>query len=124
MKKQDPFGLTSEGIHYLTGKLVGAYISQQASAYLRLLTVYKGGTIQSVLREIIEEWMNAQEPEGSIIETLADRAYMEWIRRKKKRSDWEDYEIEIKDRLIRRKVSIETIEKICKEMRARIGKDN
>lgn len=128
MKKRDPFEIANQGVHYLTGKLVGGYISQQAAAYLRLLAVYKGGTIQSVLQEMIEDWMNEQEPEVSIMETLVDRIYMEWIRRMSgektslAETNWRKYEAEVIERLRRRKISDEMILKIVKEMRRRVGK--
>lgn len=123
MQKQDPFGIESQGVHYLTGKLVGGYVSQQASAYLRLLTVYKRGTIQSVLQEMIEEWISRQEPEDKVIAELAERACLEWMRRRKKYPKWKEYENEVIDRLTKRKVDKEIIRKIRNKMRSRIGKD-
>ena len=123
MGKQDPFEIPRHGTQYLTGKYVGAYISQHAASYLRLLAVYKSNTIQAVLHEIIEDWMANQEPVDSIIETLADRVHTEWRRRKTPIFDWNQYEEEVIGRLKRRKVSEEMITQIVKEMRAKIGKD-
>ena len=123
MKGRDPFEIPRHGTQYLTGKFVGGFVSQQAADYLRLLAVYKSDTIQSILQEIIEGWMENQEPVNSIIETLADRVHMEWVRRKTPIFDWVNYEDEIYGRLERRKVPKETIDKILKEMRVRIGKN-
>jgi len=122
-KRRDPFEIINEGASYLTGKLVGGYVSQQAADYLRLLAVYKGNTIQTVLQEIIEEWMQEQEPRWSLIEALADRAYMEWIRRNLDVGGWGLYEEEVRSRLQKRKIVDETIDEILKEMRRKIGKE-
>lgn len=122
-KRRDPFEIMNEGASYLTGKLIGGYVSQQAADYLRLLAVYKNSTIQTVLQEIIEEWMQEQEPRWSLIEALADRAYMEWIRRDLDMGGWGLYEQEITDRLQRRKITEESIEEILEEMRRKVGKE-
>ena len=122
-KRRDPFGITNEGASYLTGKLVGGYVSQRVTDYLRLLAVYKSNTIQSILEQIIEEWMQEQEPRWSLIEALADRAYMEWIRRDLDIGGWELYEQEIADRLHKRKITGESIHEIIKEMRRKVGKE-
>lgn len=121
--KQNPFEVLNEGSCYLTGKLVGGYVSQQAADYLRILAVYQNSTIQSVLQNIIEEWMTDQEPKWSIIEALADRAYMEWIRRDLDPGGWNAYEREVIRYLQKRKITEESIQEILKEMRGRIGKD-
>lgn len=123
MPKRNPFAIDQESTRYLTGKLIGGYVSQSVASYLRLLTVYKGRTIQGVLQEIVEEWQSEQEPESSIIEALADRAYMEWIRRKQPMEEWGEYEKEVGNRLRRRKVEEEKINTILEEMRLKIGKN-
>lgn len=122
-RKQDPFQIACNGGTYTDGKLVGGYVPRPSAEYLRLLALYKNGSVQSVLQEMIREWMDNQEPRDSIIETLADRAYMEWIRRDVDISKWEAYEKEITERLQRRKVNDQDINDILKEMRARIGKN-
>jgi len=122
-KRRDPFEITNEGTSYLTGKLVGGYVSQRVADYLRLLAVYKSNTIQSILEQIIEEWMQEQEPRWSLIEALADRAYMEWIRRNLDVGGWGLYEEEVRSRLQKRKIVDETIDEILKEMRRKIGKE-
>lgn len=126
-EKSNPFEIAYQGPHYLTGRLVAGYVSQQASDYLRLLAVYKGGTMQSVLQEIIEEWRVKQEPTESIIQALVDRAYLEWVRRgglnKADPAKWWEYKEEIKGRLCKRKVPNDMIESIIQELRGRLGKN-
>lgn len=121
--KQDPFQISSFGGNaYLEGKLVGGYVPRPSADYLRLLALYKNGSVQSVLQEMIDEWMKEQEPKQAIIEVLADRAYMEWIRRDLDIANWEYYEKEIISRLKKRKIDDQDIQNILKEMRTRIGK--
>ena len=120
--KRDPFKTERDGAHYLTGKLVGGFVSQQAHAYLRLLAVYKGGSMQSNIQQMLEEWMLDKEPETLIIKALVDRAYAEWRRREWPKIKWDEFEEEMRERLVKKKLDFETIEKIQSEMRAKVGK--
>ena len=122
--KQDPFKIQGDGGGtYAHGKLVGGYVPKSQAAYLRLLALYKHGSVQSVLQEMIKEWIHLQEPRPSIVETLADRVHMEWIRRDADPKFWHGYENEIIARLTRRKISPDDIDSILNEMRSRIGKN-
>jgi hypothetical protein len=119
--KRDPFKIEREGTHYLTGKLVGGYISQRAHAYLRLLAVYSGGSMQSNLQQMLEDWMENKATESFIIDALAERAVEEWRRRdlseKRAKGKWDEFEEEMGSYLVKKKIEFETIEKIRHEMR-------
>ena len=120
--KRDPFKTEREGTHYLTGKLVGGYISQRAHAYLRLLAIYRGGSMQSNIQHMLEEWMEDKAPESKIIDVLAGRACGEWGRRELSADKWDAFEEEMGSRLVKKKIDFETIEKIRHEMRLKVGK--
>jgi len=127
MIKENPFAITNQGPQYLSGKLIGGYLPHSMYNYMRLLAVYSNGSVQSVLKEMIETWMNEKEPEESIIETLADRAYLEWVRRGLEHNQdpavWWEYREEIEKGLKHRKVYDDTILQIINELRSRIGKN-
>lgn len=123
MEKKDPFKTERDSDSYLSGKLVGGYVPLPVSQRLRLLAVYNETSIQKTLQQIIIEWTTEKEPENSMIETLADRAYMEWKRRLNEykivadtNSRRKAYITEIKERLRRRKLSHEYIEMIAEKL--------
>lgn len=122
MYSQDPFEISARDSTYLTGTFVGGYVPRQTANHLRLLSIYKSTTLQSILQEMVEEWIVSQEPYVSIIEILADRAHMEWLRRASQNEDWSTYEQELRERLKRRKVNNESVEEILKEVKKKIGK--
>lgn len=126
---KDPFNIERDGQHYKSGKMVGGYVPRQLAEYVHLLALYHNQTAQTVLRQIIEYWLAEQEPQNSILIALADRAYTEWLRRCResvKDPEWKGlrerakqftrYKKEIRDRLQKRKIADEHIEKILQEL--------
>lgn len=79
--KRDPFWTERDATSYITGKMVGGNIPLPLSEYLNLLAAYYELSIQGVLQRIIKEWCEDREPVVGILETLVDRALMEWTRR-------------------------------------------
>jgi|GEM_PF-2118652 len=107
----DPFAVEQEGSNYKFGKLVGGYVPRHLAEYIRLLAVYQGVTTQNLLEQMIEYWHSIHDNEDTITEVLADRAYQEWVRRKKEDPalHFNTYRNEIRKRLEKRKISKETI---------------
>lgn len=120
MEYKDPFEIEKDD-HYKQGKLVGGYVPRRLAEYLSLLALYKNATTQSILREIIEFWSQNQEPRDAIIQTLADRAYQEWARRKREDPsiNYNSYKAELRDRLQKRKIPEKTIYEIFVEVQKR-----
>ncbi len=124
----DPFAIERDG-HYKSGKMVGGYVPRHLAEYVHLLALYHNRTAQTVLRQIIEHWLEDQEPVGSILTALADRAYTEWLRRCRefaKDPDWKglrdrskhftSYKKEVRTRLQKRKIADEYIERVLQEL--------
>lgn len=112
---KDPFWTDRDSRTYIDGKLVGGHVPLQLAHYLQLLAVYHEMSIQKTLQTLITEWCEDKEPVGNILDTLADRAYMEWRRRLVSlelptldtAEDRRAYEKEIRERLRKRKVTNE-----------------
>lgn len=123
MKKiNNPFSTLDASKSYLNGKFVGGYLPRQIAEYLNLLALYNNSSIQKVLELIVLKWKETEEPESSILETLADRAFMEWLRMKDTRIlSFEEYKKEIKMMLKKKKVTQEQIEIILKELHLKRG---
>jgi len=81
VETRDPFKTIRDSSAYLTGKLVGGNIPLPVANHLQLLALYRETSIQKTLQTIIEEWCSEKETIECIIETLADRAFLEWTRR-------------------------------------------
>ncbi len=125
---RDPFFVERED-HYKSGKMVGGYVPRHLADYIHLLALYHNQTAQAVLRHLIEHWLAEQEPQDSILTALADRAYSEWLRRcqeYKKDPEWRTlrerskqftwYKKEVRDRLQKKKIANDFIEKILTEL--------
>ena len=123
MKKiNNPFSTLDASKSYLNGQFVGGYLARQIAEYLDLLALYNNSSIQKVLELIVLKWKETEEPESSILETLADRAFMEWLRMKDTRIlSFEEYKKEIKIMLKKKKVTQEQIEIILKELHLKRG---
>jgi hypothetical protein len=125
VKKRNPFRAINQGPQYKEGRFVGGYISQQAYDHLRLLATYKESSVQKVLTEMIEDGIANQDTPESMIETLADKAYLEWIRRtagtKKDPAKRWDYKEEVERYLRKRKLAEHFIAQIWKEVRNKLG---
>ena len=123
MKKiNNPFSTLDASKSYLNGKFVGGYLPRQTADYLNLLALYNNSSIQNVLESIVLKWKETEEPESSILETLADRAFMEWLRIKDTRVlSFEEYKREIKTMLKKKKIPQTQIDSIIKELHQRKG---
>lgn len=112
---KNPFWTDRDSRTYIDGKLVGGYVPLQQAQYLHLLAVYHEMSIQKTLQTLITEWCEGKEPVETILDTLADRAYMEWVRRVNSLElptvdsveDRQAYEKEVREHLRKRKVTNE-----------------
>ncbi len=125
---RDPFQIERDD-HYKSGRMIGGYVPRHLAEYIHLLALYHNQTSQAVLRQLIEHWLAEQEPQGSILTTLADRAHNEWRRRCiefKKDPEWKTlrerskqftwYKKEVRGRLQKKKIADGFIEKILTEL--------
>ena len=124
--KRDPF----KAEHFPkvpNSKLVGGYIPLPLAEHLRLLSIYHGESLQSILRKIIAEWCrDVDKSEKEIIETLVEKAVFEWQRRivqtgKISKIEQEKYLREIQTILKRRKVAGRHINIILSELKYKVG---
>jgi len=126
MKKENPFRNPYK-IRGENSKLVGGYIPLPLADRLRLLSVYYERSAQNLLREIIEEWNKAiGKSEEEIIETLVERAVVEWQRRILEsgtisRRAQEDYINELSETLARKKVASHHIDIILGKLKLKVG---
>ena len=125
-EKRDPFRTDRNSTNYMTGKLVGGYLPQQVAEHFHLLAIYHETNIQHTLQDIIENWCLEKESIPCILETLADRAYMEWTRRisagaDSSKTSQDAYLKEIQDWLERHKItSAEYIKTIISQLQSKI----
>lgn len=126
--QNDPFYIERED-HYKSGKMIGGFIPRHLAGYLRILTVYHNRSLQSILLEAIESWIDGQEPEQSVLIALADRAHVKWRQHcleNRKDPEWNTvrgrskqftrYKKDIHERLERKKLSLKHIEAILAEL--------
>ncbi len=113
--------------HEEQSRLVGAYLPLPLAEQLRLLSLYYDKSLQNILQEIIMEWYNTvNKSEKEIIETLVERAIVEWQRRVMEsgeisRQKQEEYIEETKDTLRRRKISERHINTIIDKLKIKVG---
>ena len=123
-KKYDPFKTSKDSSSWIAGKFIGGNIPLHVAEYLHLLALYSEKSIQGTLQSIIEEWCSEREPISTIIETLADRAHIEWNRRKKERELTKKHEAEyleeIAQRLRKHKIKEEYVIKIVDALHTRM----
>lgn len=125
--KRDPFKDPQQH-EQEQSRLVGAYLPLPLADHLRLLSVYYGKSIQSILQELITEWMNTvNKPEKEVIDALVERAVVEWHRRimeagEISRQQQEEYIEEIKDTLLRRrKLADHHADKVVEKLKRKVG---
>ncbi len=127
VEQRDPFKTERDSESYIMGKLVGGHIPLPLAQYLQLLALYHEKSIQKTLKTIIQEWCSDKESEDVIIETLADRAYIEWKRRQSEyiiadsSQRREKYLKEVADRLKKHKVTKkEYVDGVISQLRAKM----
>jgi len=135
LDRKNPFKINRDGMSYMSGKFVGGYVPLRVAEHVQLLALYNGDTIQKTLERMIEEWCSEKETIPCILETLADKAYIEWKRRMsmipfdiyraKKQEFQEAYLIEIEDELKKKKmINREHIREISTKVRDRFKMEN
>lgn len=125
----DPFRISPEEPVGKDASLVGAYVPRQLADYIRLLALYYNTTSSDIIRATIRERLENEEPEDSIVRILASRAYREWQRRldeKRGQPGWQsqddlrkrfgEYEQEMKQTLLKRKITLPKIMEVLEKM--------
>ena len=118
-KNRDPFLLIKEDNFSLKKDnfLVGGYLPTFIAEYMRTYALYKNISLSSVLRTILEEWMDKQPTEEILVGDLVERAFMEWCRRDEDDGKaWDIYKKELEGRLKKRKVFEDVINKIMEAL--------
>lgn len=125
IEKKNPFKNTKQQDAQENTKLVGAYLPVSLVEHLRLLALYCEDSLQGLVQKVLSEWLeNVNMPEKKIISELVERAYSEWGRRLETENKHtvagvrlqKKYLEEIEDRLRRRKVSEDHINRILREL--------
>lgn len=111
------------------GKLVGGYVPLPVADYLGLLALYHKTTVSNLIREMLQNKIENEEPEEHIINILAKRAYSDWLKRLKENQSkkaWKtpediiarfrEFEIEVKFRLLKRKINEPKVVEILQVM--------
>jgi len=125
-EKRNPFKI-QQVIQQEKSRLVGAYLPLPFADYLRLLSVYFGKSIQSILQELLVEWSNTIDTtEKEIMDELINRAVLEWQRRvlesgKIDRKRQEDFQQEIKTVLVHKKITKKHLDYIVSELKNKVG---
>lgn len=106
-------------------KLVGGYVPQQTADYIALLALSQGCSISKLLRSILFLWAKDKLPKEKIIESLINKANRSWIEKLNKsrgKTGWKtnkeinlkfiEYKKELRKILRKRKIDLETIDRI------------
>ena len=130
----DPFKISPEEPVGKDASLLGAYVPRQLVDYIHLLALYYNTTSSDVIRTTIRERLENEEPEDSIVRILASRAYREWQRRldeRRKQPGWQsqdnlrkrfsEYEQEMKQTLLKRKITLPKIMEVLEQMENTYG---
>jgi len=122
MERNNPVPISYDSCsHYITGKYVGAFVSEEVAGRLRLLALIRETTVQGVIQEAIGNMTIP--PEGAWIEGIADIALREWWRRKeqihryRRKKEWGKFLDEVKRNLKKRKVFQTHIKQIVAEIK-------
>lgn len=107
----------------IDSQLVGGYLPLPLVERLRLISLYKGRSIQNILQNIIEDWIIKFEPD-EIIDEVVKLAIEEWDCRiashKPAPGDYSSYLEEVALLLKKRKISEKYIDEIMERIE-RIG---
>jgi len=125
-EKRNPFKI-QQIAQQEKSRLVGAYLPLPFADYLRLLSVYFGKSLQSILQELLVEWSNTiNKSEKEIMNELIERAVLEWQRRivesgKIDRKKQEQFLQEIQAALLHKKITKKHLEYIVTELKNKVG---
>jgi len=126
IKGQDPFKV--DFVNPDGEKLIGGYFPRSLADYISVLALYEGSSVSSVLRRMIDEYIQYREEETYMIRVLANRAYKEWRRRweeNKHKETWqnragdkfEEYLKELQGRLIKRGLTKEKADEVTEQIK-------
>lgn len=88
-KDKDPFQVRAS--NFGGEKLVAGYVPQHIADYISLASYYEGVTVSSIVRRLIDSYIQAQDSEQYLVKVLANRAYNEFLKRyeaRKKQMSW------------------------------------
>lgn len=114
MAKKDPFNIAFSNPD--GEKLIGAYMPRSLADYIATLALYEQTSSSTILRRMIDEYIENREDDQYMVRVLANRAYKEWMHRwkeNKHKSSWkynmpqkyEEYCEEIEAKLKKRGLS-------------------
>lgn len=124
-KPKDPFTIRYKNPQ--GDKLVGGYFPRPVADYLVLAGMYEASSTSTILRRLIDNFVETGVEERQIIETLAERGYQEWLSRIRgkyhppKYSEYEGFIKEMQDTLIRKGLSAEKADEVVSQIELKVS---
>ncbi len=128
MKRNNPFPIhrDSQG-HYVNGKYVAAWVSEDTYYKLRLFSVVEQKTSQQIIERALLRELNTEDNDAGLsnvhMNILVERAFEEWKNRKQQlkpghiKRAWADLIEELRNRLEQNKVHKEHEDEIIERLR-------